>query len=96
MNFIFKPHIKKQTLWDIDEREIDFEKHAQWLIERVFNRGTMNEVFAIIACYGAENVKEVLLNAETLETAGHNLAAVIFNIPKEKFRCYKKMQHRPN
>lgn len=90
----FIPNIKKTTLWDIDLRKLDFVQHAEWLIERVFNRGEMNEVFQIMACYGVENVKKVLMNAEILEGPGLNLAAAILNIPKEKFKCYGKKLYR--
>lgn len=94
VQFAFKPDIKKTTLWDIDLQNFDFARHAEWLIERVFNRGEMKEVFEIIACYGIDNVKFFLLNAEILEGPGLNLAAALFNLPKEKFRCYGKKLYR--
>lgn len=94
MQPVFKPDIKKTTLWDVDLRKLDFTQHAEWLIERVFNRGEMNEVFEIIACYGANNVKNILLNADILEGPGLDLAAAIFKLPKEKFQCYGKKLYR--
>ncbi len=54
------PQIAKRTFWDVDITEYDYEHSSEWIITRVFDRGTLTEVLSIINYYGFDVVKEVL------------------------------------
>ncbi len=58
------PQISKRTFWDVELVEADFERSKEWIITRVFDRGTLDEVLAIIIFYGFEIVKNVRVTTD--------------------------------
>lgn len=84
------PHLPKRTLWDVDISAELFSEHADWVITRVFDRGTLDEVFAIINYYGFDFVKGVLINTtDNLPNHSILLARAIFNLNYSDFKCSK-------
>ena len=52
--------ISKILFWDTDIEKIDWQKHKQSVIRRVFERGSESEIKEIISFYGEKLVKEIL------------------------------------
>jgi len=48
------PTLSKQPVWDVDIVSLDYEKDSLFIIGKVFNFGTWDDVKAIIAYYGRE------------------------------------------
>ena len=46
-----KPVLSKQAFWDVDMDKIDYEKNAGHVIQKVFDRGTLNDILAILNFY---------------------------------------------
>lgn len=90
------PRIKKSTFWDVEISEIDFRKNSEWLINRIFDRGTLNEVYEIINYYGSDFVKKTLQNTnENLSSHAILLARAVFKLKKSDFKCCRKKRlHR--
>ena len=56
-----KLHPFTQTLfWDIDLSQLDLEKHEFFILKRVFERGTMDDVRFVFRHYGLENIEKFL------------------------------------
>jgi len=58
-----KPNMKiltKVLFWDTDIDKIDWQKHKNSVILRVFERGNEEQINEIISFYGKESVKEIL------------------------------------
>lgn len=85
------PHL----FWDCDYSKIDFEKNYGFVVERVLERGSLDDWFAIKKYYGMEKIKQAVLNARYLSQKALAFCSTIFDIPKEKFRCYKLMSSSP-
>lgn len=49
-----------RLFWDVEESAIDWQRHAPWVIERVFQFGTLNEIKNCVAYYGWPVVAEIL------------------------------------
>ena len=82
------PPIFKRTFWDVDISESDFEHSKEWIITRVFDRGTLDEVLAIIKFYGFEIVKNVMMTTdENLPNHSILLARAIFKLKYTDFKC---------
>jgi hypothetical protein len=79
----------------VDEKTIDYQKNAAFVIERVFERGDVDDIRQCRRFYGDEKVREVLLNAKFLPFYTMHLAAAVVNEPIEEFRCYKRRQSNP-
>ncbi|WP_394335221.1 DUF6922 domain-containing protein [Algoriphagus antarcticus] len=81
--------------WDVDFENLDYDKKAKFVIERVFERGDVPDIRNCRRYYGDEKVSEVLLNAKFLPEIRMYLAAAVIDRPLEDFRCYKLRQSNP-
>lgn len=87
------PKIAKRTFWDADVSENDFKNSYEWVITRVFDRGTLDEVFSIINYYGFDFVKNVLkTTTDNLPNHSILLARAIFKLNYTDFKCSEKKQ----
>ncbi len=90
-----KPYYHKRIFWDVDAEKLDFEKKASFIIERVFERGDVEDIRMCRRYYGDEKLATVLLNAKWLLPETIYLAAALFNNNPEDYRCYKLQQLNP-
>ena len=85
------PQISKRTFWDVDICESDFENSSEWVITRVFDRGTLDEVFSVINYYGFDFVKNVLVTtSDNLPNHSILLARAIFKLNYTDFICSER------
>ena len=52
--------IRKALFWDTTIDRIDFTAHSQYVINRVFERGTEEEILEIIRFYGRDTILQNL------------------------------------
>lgn len=95
MNKPVKPYDNSRIFWDVDYAKLDFEKKASFIIERVFERGDVEDIRMCRRFYGDEKIAPVLLNAKWLMPHTVYLAAALFNNKPEEYRCYKNKQLNP-
>ena len=85
------PQISKRTFWDVDISEHDFNYSNDWVITRVFDRGTLDEVFSIINYYGYDFVKNALVTTQdNLPNHTILLARAIFKLNYSDFKCSER------
>jgi len=94
-NPINKPVFNKRIFWDVNFEILDYDKKAVFVIERVFERGDVEDIRQCRRYYGDEKVTEVLLNTKYLPERRLHLAAAVINKPISEFRCYKLRQLNP-
>ncbi len=86
-----KPKISERTFWDIDPETLSFEDAADWVILRVFDKGSLEEVLSVVGYYGREKVKTFLVNEPTyLPNHTILLAKAIFQLTFSDFKCLEK------
>ena len=95
MNKKQKPVFNKRIFWDVNFEQIDYDAKANFVIERVFERGDVEDIRQCRRFYGDEKVTEALLNAKFLPLHTIYLASAVINKPIEEFRCYKLRQSNP-
>lgn len=88
------PQISQSTFWDIDYNDLNFDKQYDFIISRVFDRGTLEEVIQILKYYGVKKVVDAIEHTERLHEAGIDLAKSIFHLKDEQFKCLEKKQSR--
>ena len=84
-----KPYDNKRIFWDVDSEKLDFDKKAAFIIERVFERGDVEDIRQCRRFYGDEKIAAVLTNAKWLMPHTVYLAAALFNNQPEDYKCYK-------
>ena len=92
---IMKPVFNKRIFWDVDFEKLDYDKKASFVIERVFERGDVDDIRQCRRYFGDQRNLEVLLSAKYLPERRLHLAAAIFDKSVNEFRCYKLKQLNP-
>ena len=90
-----KPLFSKRIFWDVVFENINYDTKANFVIERVFERGDVDDIRNCRRYYGDEKVIEALLNAKFLPEHTMYLASAVINRPLKEFRCYTLRQLNP-
>lgn len=90
-----KPIFHKRIFWDVDFENIDYDAKAAFVIERVFERGDVEDIRNCRRYFGDDKVREVLLKAKFLPLTRIYLASAVIDRPIEDFRCYTLRQLNP-
>ena len=90
-----KPIFEKRIFWDVNFENIDYDAKANFVIERVFDRGDVQDIRNCRRYYGDTKVTEALLNAKFLSESGMHLASAVINKPLTDFKCYILRQLNP-
>ncbi|MFY8044989.1 MAG: DUF6922 domain-containing protein, partial [Chitinophagaceae bacterium] len=80
-----KPIFHHRIFWYVDFEKIDYDAKASFVIERVFERGDVDDIRNCRRYYGDEKVSEVLLNAKFLPEVTLYLASAVINRPIKDF-----------
>lgn len=83
-----KPHFAKRIFWDVDFSKIDYDAKANFVIERVFERGDVEDIRQCRRYYGDDKVRFALTRAKWLPLKSIHLAAAILENKLTDYRCY--------
>ena len=87
-----KPILQKRIFWDVDFDKIDYRKKYAFVIERVFERGDVDDIRQVRRFYGDELIKKTLQNAKWLRYDIFVFTKNLFELNSENFRCYISRQ----
>jgi len=90
-----KPIFEKRIFWDVNFEKIDYDAKANFVIERVFERGDVEDIRQCRRYYGDEKVTDALLKAKYLPEHRIHLASAVIDKPLKDFRCYILRQLNP-
>jgi hypothetical protein len=74
--------------WDVSPAELDVEKHASQIIERVVERGGLDAWRRVRRHYGDARMSKVVTGLRSLSPRNLRLCCVAFDLQPEDFRCY--------
>ena len=80
--------LSKVLFWDTEFNNLDYEKHARQIIERVLTRGMLSDWFEVKKYYGVERIKTEALNIRYLDKVTLNFCSTYFELSKDQFKCY--------
>jgi hypothetical protein len=90
-----KPIFNKRIFWDVNFEDLDYELRSNFVIERVFERGDVEDIRQCRRFYGDERVSDALLNAKYLPLHTIHFASAIIDKPLTEFKCYTLRQLNP-
>lgn len=90
-----KPVFNERLFWDVDFKELDYDKKAAFVISRVFERGDIEDIRSCRRYYGDSQLADVLLHVRYLPEQIIYLAAAIIDKEIIDFECYKNRQLTP-
>ncbi|MBR4614109.1 MAG: hypothetical protein IKO55_00755 [Kiritimatiellae bacterium] len=82
----------ENLFWDADLSDLDFTRNRRYVVQRVLERGTVNDLGKIFHLYGMTGVVETAKTLRVLEPKALSFIACIANEPKKNFRCYTQKQ----
>jgi len=89
-NSLILTNINKSYFWDIDLNTLDERKSKRLIIERVINLGNLEELKLLFNYYGKKEVINTIQALNYLDPKTLNFFSLIFNIPKNEFKCFTK------
>lgn len=92
---VLKPILNKRIFWDVNFEALDYAGKASFIIERVFERGDVEDIRQCRRYYGEQRIKTVLLTAKYLPEHRLYLASAVVGEPLNAFRCYTLKQLNP-
>lgn len=85
-------NIRKSLLWEYDLDRLNWKEMRELVVQRVIERGRMNDFYAILNLYGLTGVKEAIKQISYLNTKDISFVCSVFNLKKEDLKCYIKQQ----
>ena len=89
------PQLNMRIFWDVDKSQINWKSHANFVIVRVLERGSMDDWNEIKRYYGHDKIKEAGLKARYLSKTILSFLSSLYQIPITQFRCYTWRQSNP-
>ncbi|MEQ9823895.1 MAG: hypothetical protein ABQ298_05885 [Puniceicoccaceae bacterium] len=89
----FIAKLPSHLLWDVDPASLDADQHAAFLIRRIMDRGDSEEVRQAWSYYGAQRVRDALVQAPALNRKTLSFFANQFQIPSNTFRAWQQPLH---
>lgn len=90
-----KPVFEKRIFWDVDFEKLDYDGKANFIIERVFERGDVEDIRQCRRYYGDEKVRQALTTAKWLSLDTISLACAVLGNELTDYRCYITAQSNP-
>ena len=87
--------VRPSLLWEYDLSNFDWQQMRNEVVQRVLERGRMDDFYAILNLYGEEGVKAALREIPYMNDKDMNLACIAFDLRKEDLRCYIRKQSMP-
>jgi hypothetical protein len=88
-----RPNLKERLFWDTKFDEIDWQKAARAVIERVLVRGNDEEYEELIRFYGREKIIQVLTKERcSIWEMRMDHVTAYFGLKKEDLSCYRWRQ----
>ncbi len=82
------PILNNTIFGGINFQDIDYKKNTRFVIERVINKGDLQDFRELLKYYGFNRVKEDIKQIRSMDKLTFNFCQSFFKIEKEDFRCY--------
>ena len=73
--------VSRKLFWDVEFKELDYEKHSRFIIGRVLSFGDIGDYQIIKKKYGVRKIKSVAKKFSYPNKKSSNFWSIIFNFP---------------
>lgn len=85
----------ENLFWDVDMSQLSMDEHPSYIIQRVLERGQMNDWRLINRYYGLDKIVEECKQMRTLDPVCLSFICTISHTKEEDYRCYHFRQSNP-
>ena len=89
--FNFSEHL----FWDVDESELDMDKHKEFILERVLDYGSLKDWLIVKDYYSLLQLAEIAKNIRSLMPKSLSFISTVTDTQITDYRCYKLAQSNP-
>ena len=82
-------------LWEYDLDNFNYQEMRNIVVQRVIERGRREDFYTIFNLYGEDGVIEAIKQISYLNDKNMNFVSVMFQIPLNDLKCYKKKLSNP-
>ena len=83
----FVQSLSRRLFWDVDPDTIDESDHCRYIIQRVLERGSLEDIRATVAHYTMPVLIDEARRIRSLDPVTLAFAACLGNVKEETFRC---------
>jgi len=87
-----KAQIRKTLLWEYDLGHLNWQDMRVIVVQRVIERGRINDFYALLNLYGLKGVKDAIKQIRYLNPKDLSFVCSVFNLKKEDLQCFAKQQ----
>ena len=80
-------NLSQRLFWDVDPETIDAHAHCRYIIQRVLERGSLEDIKATIDYYTMPFLIAEAQQIRSLDPVTLAFAACLGNVKEETFRC---------
>ena len=84
--------IRESLLWEYDLAKIDWMQMRNVVVQRVIERGRIDDFYAVLNKYGLSGVKEAIRQIPCLNDKDLVFVCTIFDMEKKDLRCSTQKQ----
>ncbi len=81
------------AFWDVKRENLDFIKDKDFIVARMFERGSLDDVLSLISFYGKDETGKILKSYKYLNRQGLFLAHTLLGLPLQDFKAYGTLKH---
>lgn len=81
--------LSRRLFWDVDPETIDDRAHRRYVIQRVLERGSLEDIRATIAHYTMPVLIDEARQIRSLDPVTLAFAACLGNVKEESFRAWR-------
>jgi hypothetical protein len=85
----------KNLFWDVDETELDMEKHKEFIVGRVLDYGFIEDWRLIKDYYSLAGIAEIAKNIREMMPKSLAFISTVTDTEISDYRCYKLAQSNP-
>lgn len=85
--------LPKYAFWDVSPEKLDISRNKEFIISRMFERATLDDVLSTIVYYGKDEAVKVLRDNRYLNRSGLFLAHTLLGLPLQDFKAYATLKH---
>ncbi len=89
-----KVSLSKDIFWDINYKDLDYQKDAYFIVKRVLNYGDEKDWREIKKVYGIPKIRELARETDFVDKKTLNFWSLILDIPINFFKCTKKFSNQ--
>lgn len=87
--------VRESLLWEYDLSDFNYADMRNIVVQRVVERGRMDDFYAILNMYGVEGVKNAIKEIANFNPKDLAFVCSVFDLKKEELKCYTRKQLHP-